>query len=128
MNSAEMIVNTICTRSFLSFWSFPNPIRKDNLKELTDILVVCDPYVIILSVKEIAISPSGEKEVDSKRWYKRAITKSYKQLYGAERIISQKISQILTADKKHEILFPSSDKMKSFRIGISLGRRQDFAL
>jgi hypothetical protein len=128
MNSAEMIANTICTQSFLSFWSFPNPIRKDNSKELTDILVVCDPYVIILSVKEIAISPSGEKEVDSKRWYKRAITKSYKQLYGAERIISQKFSQILTADKRHEILFPSPDKMKLFRIGISLGRRQDFAL
>lgn len=128
MNDSERITAAICENSFLSFWSFPRPCRKDNSKELTDVLVVCDPYVILISVKDVQFSSSGNLELDSQRWYKRAIEKSYDQLYGAERIISHAISPILTATREHEIRIPSPDRIKLFRIGVSVGRRQGFAL
>ncbi len=128
MNKSEKIVNEICQNSFLSFWSFPNPIREDNKKELTDVLIVNNPYVIIISVKDIKIKRSGDIVIDKKRWYKRAIKKSYNQIYGTERIIKSKITGIYTSDKKHRIHFPEIDKIKVIRIGISIGRKGDFAL
>jgi len=128
MNQAEQVVSHICKKSFLSFWSFPNPVREDNQKELTDIIVVNDPYVILISVKGVTIKDSGDRNVDSQRWYNRAIKKSYDQLYGAERIISQRITKIRTADKKYELQLPEVDAAQIFRIGISIGRHEDFAL
>lgn len=128
MNQAEEFCTNICEDSFLSFWSFANPKRQDNNKELTDVLIVCDPYVILISVKEIEISSSGDRSVDSQRWYKRAIEKSYKQLYGAERIITDEITSIVTTAMDAEISIPPKERMELFRVGISLGRRQSFAL
>jgi hypothetical protein len=128
MNISEKIVNDICKNSFLSFWSFHNPIRTDNNKELTDLLIVNHPYVIIISVKEININHSGNRETDIQRWQKKAIEKSYKQIYGAERAICNSHTNILTFDKKYPIKFPDLDKMKVYRVGISFGRRENFPL
>ncbi|PKL67682.1 MAG: hypothetical protein CVV28_05285 [Methanobacteriales archaeon HGW-Methanobacteriales-1] len=128
MNVSEKIVSDICKNSFLSFWSFPNPIRTDNNKELTDLLIVNDPYVIIISVKEININHSGNMEVDIQRWENKAIKKSYNQIYGAERAIRNSHTDILTSDRKYKIKFPDPKKMILYRIGISFGRREDFPL
>lgn len=128
MNISEEIVSDICKNSFLSFWSFPNPIRTDNNKELTDLLIINDPYVIIISVKEININHSGNRETDIQRWRKKAIEKSYKQIYGAERAIRNFHTNILTSDKKYKIKFPDPEKMIVYRIGISFGRREEFPL
>ncbi|MDR0900111.1 MAG: hypothetical protein LBM26_00465 [Methanobrevibacter sp.] len=128
MNKSEKFVSTICKKSFLSFWSFPNPIRSDNNKELCDLLIVNDPYVIIISVKEIDIKNSGDVEVDSKRWDRKAIEKSYKQIYGAERAIKEPKIEIFTHDKKHKVKFPNSGDMVVYRVGISFGRKQNFDL
>lgn len=128
MNKSEKIVYTVCKSSFLSFWSFVNPIREDNEKELTDILVINDPYIIIISVKDINIEHSGDINVDRQRWYKRAIKKSYQQLYGAERILKNSLTKILTSDQKYLINIPEEKKAKIYRIGISIGRREQFAL
>jgi len=128
MNESEKFVNDISKKSFLSFWSFPNPIRSDNNKELCDLLIVNDPYVIIISVKEINIKNSCNVEVDRKRWDKKAIEKSYKQIYGAERAIKESKIKIFTYDKKHEIKFPNIDDMIVYRVGISFGRKQNFDL
>lgn len=128
MNVSEKIVSDICKNSFLSFWSFPNPIRTDNNKELTDLLIVNDPYVIIISVKEININHSGNMEVDIQRWENKAIKKSYNQIYGAERAIRNSHTDILTSDRKYKIKFPDPEKMILYRIGISFGRREDFPL
>jgi len=128
MNDSERIVSDVCKNSFLSFWSFPNTIRTDNNKELTDILIINDPIVIIISVKEINIKSSGNKKTDIQRWEKKAIEKSYKQIYGAERAIRNEHTDILTSDKKYKIRFPDPDKMQVYRIGISFGRREEFPL
>jgi hypothetical protein len=128
MNTSEKIVSDICKNSFLSFWSFPNPLRTDNNKELTDLLIVNDPYVIIISVKEININHSGKKEVDIQRWQKKAIEKSYKQIYGAERAIRNAHAEIRTSNGKYPIKFPDPEKMIVYRVGISFGRREEFPL
>lgn len=128
MNISENIVSDICKNSFLSFWSFPNPIRTDNNKELADLVVVNDPFVIIISVKDINIKPSGNKEIDIQRWQKNAIKKSYNQIYGAERAIRNVHTDILTSDKKYQIKFPDPENMMLYRVGISFGRREEFPL
>ena len=58
-NESEQLVYAICKKSFLSLWSYANPLGK-NSKELCDILIVCDPDIIIISVKDISITDSGD--------------------------------------------------------------------
>lgn len=128
MNDSEKFVGDISKKSFLSFWSFPNPKRSDNNKELCDLLIVNDPYVIIISVKEINIKNSGNIDVDRQRWHKKAIEKSYRQIYGAERAIKELKTKIFTHDEKHEIKFPNMEDMIVYRVGISFGRKQHFDL
>ena len=48
MTISEKITMEICKNSFLSFWSFANPVREDSKKELTDILVYNHPNIIII--------------------------------------------------------------------------------
>lgn len=59
-NDSEQFVYDICRKSFLSLWSYANPLGK-NLKELCDTLIVCDPDIIIISVKNIQITDSGKE-------------------------------------------------------------------
>jgi len=128
MTNSERVSTEICKNSFLSFWSFPNPIREDNKKEFTDILIINNPIVIIISVKEIHIKYSGKPEVDEQRWFKRGIKKSYKQIYGAERIITDNITNVLTNDGKNILNIPDSSNIKIYRVGVSIGRKESFAL
>jgi hypothetical protein len=51
MNKAELLVYRLCRKSFLSLWSYMNPRRKPSGKELCDVIVVCEPDVLIVSVK-----------------------------------------------------------------------------
>lgn len=50
INASEAFVEGICNRAVLSLWTFSNPLRHDN-KELCDVLIVCDPDVLLISVK-----------------------------------------------------------------------------
>ncbi|MEI9806637.1 MAG: hypothetical protein WDO16_01450 [Bacteroidota bacterium] len=71
----------------------------------TNTLVVCDPDIIIFSVKEINIKESGNYDIDFDRWERKAIDESVAQIYGAERIIKQK-EEILLKDKATKIKLP----------------------
>ena len=51
MTPSERYVDNLCKKSFLPFWSFPNPLGKKG-KELCDVLVVCGHTIILISVKE----------------------------------------------------------------------------
>ena len=124
MNKSEQYVSTICKKSFLSLWSYRNPLGK-NSKELCDILVVSEPDIIIFSVKEIDISHSGDEQVDGIRWVKRAIKKSYNQIYGAERWI-QNSTNIITKDGKKGVPFPDVSSRRIHRVAIALGSENKF--
>lgn len=118
-NESEQLVYDICKKSFLSLWSYANPLGKDS-KELCDILIVCDPDIIIFSVKDIRITDSGDISTDWKRWRKRAIDASAKQIYGAERWIKG-ASHVIRSDGSVGIKFPEKGVRRIHRIAIALG-------
>jgi len=126
MTPTEKIVSDLCKDTFLSFWSFPNPIGKKG-KELCDLLVVCDPDIIIFSVKDISIKESGNIDVDIDRWLKRAIDSSAAQIYGAERIINLK-EEILISDQTTKIKLPEKGIRNVYRVAVAFGRGDKFPL
>ena len=118
-NESEQLVNDICNKSFLSLWSYANPLGK-NSKELCDTLIVCDPDIIIISVKDIIITNSGNITTDWKRWRKRAIDASAKQIYGAERWIEE-ASNVIRSDGSVGIRLPAKGNRRIHRVAIALG-------
>jgi len=122
MNKSEELVSKLCTKSFLSLWSYRNPRGKDSGKELCDILVVCEPDVIIFSVKEINITNSGDMSINWSRWRKRAIEESCKQIYGAERWISNS-TNVITKEGKMGLLFPHVSCRRIHRVAIAIGSK-----
>ena len=126
MNKSEELVSKLCTKSFLSLWSYPNPRRggrgKDTGKELCDIIVVCEPDVIIFSVKENGVTDSGDISVDWSRWRKRAIEKSCKQIYGAERSISNS-TNVVTKEGNVGLPFPHVSCRRVHRVAIAIGSK-----
>jgi hypothetical protein len=118
-NESEQIVYDICKGSFLCLWSYPNPLGKDG-KELCDTLVVCEPDIIIFSVKDIGLKDSGNLSVDWQRWRKRAIDASAKQIYGAERWLDGS-SQVIRSDGSPGIKLPSREVRRVHRVAIALG-------
>ncbi|MDX2068130.1 MAG: hypothetical protein SFV55_06865 [Haliscomenobacter sp.] len=126
MTPTEKILSELCKGSFLSFWSFPNPFSKKG-KELCDLLVVCDPDIIIFSVKDISIKESGDLNVDIDRWLKRAIESSSDQIYGAERIINLK-EEIFLCDQTTKIKLPEKGIRNIYRVAVAFGRGDKFPL
>jgi len=64
VTNSEQFVYEVCQKSFLSLWSYVNPRGREPGKELCDVLVVCDPHVIVISVKEVVLK---DLETISKR-------------------------------------------------------------
>ncbi len=119
MNKSEEIVYKVCKKSFLSLWSYANPIIEDN-KELCDILVVCDPDIIIFSVKEIEYKLEKGDSTGWDRWIRKAIEKSSNQIYGAERWLAT-AENVIRCDGQLGISIPSRDKCKIHRIAVAFG-------
>lgn len=88
--AAERYLAKLAGKSFLSFWSYPNPFRdqkqqgKGDGKELCDLLVICGHHVLIFSEKSISW-PSGDIAVAWPRWARGAIKAAARQIAGAER-------------------------------------------
>lgn len=117
VTTSEAYVYKLCTQTFLSLWSFNNPPGKKG-KELCDVLVVCDPYVIIISVKDIRYDKGTEgTEVDFKRWQKKAVKNSFKQIYGAERWLEEQTAIGANAERP----LPPLGERKVHRIAVAFG-------
>jgi hypothetical protein len=119
VNDSEEFVYQICHKSFLSLWSYANP-RGKNSKELCDILIVCEPDIIIISVKDIKLTDSGNIEIDWQRWLRKAIEGSVDQIYGAEKRIKS-TSHVTRSDGSQGLAFPSSDTQRIHRVAVALG-------
>lgn len=120
LNQTERLVYHLCRKSFLSLWSYANPQGKTPGKELCDILVVCEPDVIIFSVKEVIFSEEGDEKVKQARWFKRAIEDSVKQIYGAERWINS-TTHVIRNDGKQGLPFPEPAVRRVHRVAVALG-------
>lgn len=86
----ERYLAKLAEDAFFGLWSYPNVYTDEGLtknkvgKELCDLLVVVNKTVIIFSDKDIKFNSSKEIDIAWKRWFKKSITKSSAQLYGAE--------------------------------------------
>jgi hypothetical protein len=122
LNRAEAFVLGVCQRSFLSLWCYNNPRAKAG-KELCDILVVCDPDVIIVSVKEILLNEEKDPAVAHARWERKAVEASVNQIYGAARWLST-AAHVIRNDGTSGLTLPPPDIRRVHRIAVALGDRE----
>lgn len=128
--ASEQYLASLCTNSFLSFWSYPNLFRdqgrpegKGDGKELCDLLVVFSEDVIIFSDKSCNFPDTGDEALDWRRWFKRAIQKSSEQVFGAERWIREhpeKIYLDAACTRPFPLAFPSIDQCRFHRVVVAL--------
>ena len=144
LNRSEQFVFDVCQKSFLSMWSYVNPQGKRPGKELCDILVICDPHVIVISVKEcefkgaefadtpieLTIFDNGDAdkrpspyEVACARWTRNAVDESIKQVTGAVRILD-KASGVLQKNGTPCLPLPPIERRVYHRIAIAIGGKE----
>lgn len=94
LTASERHLAQLAEKSFLNLWSYPNVYRDQrghetgDGKELSDLLVVCAPHVLIFSEKNIKWS-KGDEQVAWSRWYRKAVKEAAQQIAGAERWIAE---------------------------------------
>ena len=93
-------------------WAHPNVFTDEGRKnghgsgkELCDLLVVFGDQVIVFSDKHCEYKETGNDEVDWKRWYRKAIDKSVRQLAGAASFI-KRFPERLYLDEACQRQFP----------------------
>src|ERR1700682_4306148 len=90
---SERYLGDLCSRTFLSLWSYPGIYRdqagtgKKEGKEVCDLLVVCGRHVLIFSDKHCGFDDTGDLLLAWPRWFRKAVKKSADQVWGAERCI-----------------------------------------
>lgn len=129
-------------------WSYVNPQGKRPDKELCDILVICDPHVIVISVKEcefkgaeFADTPTdldgstcdvvdGDPrhrpdpyKVACDRWTRKAVDESISQINGAIRVLN-KIDMVLQKDGSPCLPLPPLERRVYHRIAIAIGAKE----
>lgn len=119
MTPSEKLVSDLCTRSFLSLWSYASPQRSDG-RELCDALVVFGQNVVIFSVKDIALSDHPDQGVVERRWTKKAIDDSIKQLSGAKRILAS-MSGVIRHDGSAGVSLPSEASRRVHLVAVASG-------
>ena len=120
ITSSEKFVYEVCQKSFLSLWSYVNPRGRDAGRELCDILIVCDPHIIVFSVKDIKLTNSGRLEVDWDRWERKAIDESVIQIRGAIRWLD-KADHVVKKDGSVGLPLPPRGKRVYHRIAVACG-------
>lgn len=120
MNRSERYVYSLARRTSLSLWSYATPIRGGDGKELCDVLVVFGNDIAIISVKEIRLGIASW--INLRRWRRRAIESSVKQIYGAERWI-RTATHVVKSDRTQGLKLPSPSQLKVHRIAVALGSK-----
>jgi hypothetical protein len=124
VNSSEQFVYEVCQKSFLSLWSYVNPQGRTPGKELCDILAVCDPHVIVVSVRNVELKDSGNVKVDWDRWQRKAIDASKKKIAGAIRWLD--MAQVVVAkDGTEGLPLPTLEQRVYHRIAVAFGGRRE---
>jgi hypothetical protein len=88
----ERYLSKLGRRAFLRLWSYSNLFRDQGIAmrggegaELCDLLVIFGSHVIIFSDKDCEFPQGEDVDLAWRRWYKRAILKSARQVWAAER-------------------------------------------
>lgn len=119
MTETQRFVYELSQSAFLPLWTYPNPQGKDSSKELCDVLVVCQPDIIIMSVKHCELHGNNDK-VEKERWYRHAVEDSVKQIYGAERRLKS-LQSVTTNGDKQTVDLGEPGQRKIHRIAVAIG-------
>ena len=125
----EAFVHEVCKKSFLSLWSYASPQGRTAGRELCDILVLCEPDVIIFSVKEVKPKMTASDDLRFQRWVRGAVDESVDQIYGAERFIaSGKHSRVVREDGLEGLPYPDKALRRIHRVAVALGGDEHFSV
>src|SRR5882672_8554777 len=125
VNETEAFALRVCQKTFLSLWCYSNPIATPG-KELCDILIVCDPHVVIISVKDVRLR-EGDFEVEHKKWERKAVDDSVKQIYGAQRWLST-ATRVIQGDGLPGLPLPPVTQREMHRIAVAFGGRNEVVI
>jgi hypothetical protein len=126
MTPSEKLVYELCNRSFLSLWSYASPRRPDG-RELCDALVVFSESIVVFSVKDIALSTHDDPAVVEKRWTKKAVDDSIKQLAGAKRVLGS-MSSVVRQDGTPGVALPDTASRKTHLVAVAAGANRTFPI
>ncbi|MBA0195836.1 hypothetical protein H0249_04825 [Pectobacterium brasiliense] len=133
----ERKLSQLCENTFLKIWSYTSLYNDEGVgknkkgKEICDLLVYFNNTVVIFSDKEIKYN-SEKKQTDDdglsvawKRWRRKAVDDSIRQIEGAESWIKTYYDRIYF-DEKCTIKFPfiheyNINKLKIYRVAIANG-------
>jgi len=128
--ASEKYLARLCEKNFLSLWSYPGVFRDQGKKgcgdgkEICDLLVVFDEHVVIFSDKHCKFPDSVNLDRDWQRWFKKAISQSAEQTWGAERWIRQQPTRVFLDRKCTQPLpapLPSTDRTKFHLVVVAHG-------
>lgn len=111
INASEEKLINLADNAFLGLWSYANVYSDEGYsknkigKEVCDLLVVFGDDVLIFSDKSIKFNEDKDVKVAWKRWFKRSVSDSCNQLFGAEKFIKEN-PQRLFVDKECKTKFP----------------------
>jgi hypothetical protein len=94
---------------------------------MCDILVLCEPDIIIFSVKEVKPNRTARDDVRFRRWVRGAVDESVAQIYGAERFIqSDRHPHVVQESGSEGLPYPEKDVRRIHRVAIALGGDEHF--
>jgi len=120
MTRSEEFVYELSKSAFLPLWTYPSPLGKDKGKELCDVLIVCEPDIIVTSVKEIELKTDGDRKLQEERWLRRAVEESVDQIGGAERRL-QAIDSVMATDGKLGVGLGPPASRRIHRVAVAIG-------
>lgn len=131
---SEHYLGELCSRTFLSLWSYPS-IYRDQIgtgkegKEVCDLLVVCGRHVIIFSDKHCRFEETGDTALSWSRWFRKTVRRSADQVWGAERWVRNFQSRLFldrACTKRFPIALPSSTDAIFHRVVVAHGVSEPF--
>jgi hypothetical protein len=122
MTPSEELVFDLCSRSFLSLWSYANPRRPDG-RELCDVLLVFGKRVVVFSVKEVLLNEQADPDVAAKRWIREAVDGSVAQLRGAQREMTQ-MNRIIRHDGSDGVDLPPIESRRVHLVAVAAGGKR----
>lgn len=135
VTSSERILSKLARKAFLSLWSYPNVYTDEGRKngkgagkELCDLFVVFGNDVLLFSDKDCSFGSHNDVRVAWRRWYKKAIAKSAKQLEGAEKFLREHPTRIYLdslCEVKFPVALPAPDLARYHLIAVTRGSHRD---
>jgi len=126
---SEKFIASLCEKSFLQLWSYSNIFRDQGKhksgdgKEICDLLSIFGNHITIFSDKECKF-PRGEITLSWKRWYKKAIHNSARQIFGAERWLRNHSDRVFldrSCEQPFPLDIPNSKDMSVHRVIVASG-------